>query len=349
MLRRMRRPPWSAAIVACCLLVVACGGGASSPPATPSASPGHSSATTGPSPTPAGTPATPQATASPSPSDAVGDLVVGGDRPVVVWVPPNYDAATPAPLLIRLHGYGSDAAESEAYLELRSVAAAHGMLYAAPNGTVDGRGLRFWNATDACCDFGSSDVDDSGYLAALIAEIDSKANVDPARVYLFGHSNGGFMSYRMACDHADTIAAIVSLAGATFDLPSDCRPASPVAVLQVHGTADETVRFGGGNVGSFIDGASVADYPGARETVEAWAAYDGCAESATMLADRLDLDAIVAGPDSPAETTVEAYADGCDPGGHVELWTIEGGSHVPQPTDTFGEAIVAFLLAHPKP
>ena len=65
-------------------------------------------------------------------------------------------------------------------------------------------------------------------------------NVDPYRIYVAGHSNGGFMSYRLACTHADRIAAIVSLAGATFDTPADCSPTEPVAVLQIHGTADDT-------------------------------------------------------------------------------------------------------------
>ena len=112
------------------------------------------------------------------------------------------------------------------------------MLYATPNGTQDLLALRFWNATDACCDFFGSGVDDSTYLANLVAAIDSAVGVDPRRRFFVGHSNGGFMSYRMACDHADEVAAVVSIAGATFDDTADCAPVRPVSTLQIHGTSD---------------------------------------------------------------------------------------------------------------
>src|SRR5439155_20820686 len=117
-----------------------------------------------------------------------------------------------------------------------------------PDGTVDGNNNHFWNATDGCCDFGKTGVDDSSYLAGLIDEIASKYKVDPKRVYFMGHSNGGFMSYRMACDHADRVAAIVSLAGATFADDSKCKPTAPVAVVEVHGNADPTVPYDGQGV-----------------------------------------------------------------------------------------------------
>jgi polyhydroxybutyrate depolymerase len=88
---------------------------------------------------------------------------------VTVRVPAGYDPAVPAPLLIRLHGYGGSGDGSESYLSLGRVAAARGMLYAHPDGTADGDGSRFWNATDACCDFDRSGVDDAAYLAGVIA------------------------------------------------------------------------------------------------------------------------------------------------------------------------------------
>src|SRR5580700_7872847 len=136
----------------------------------------------------------------------------GGSRPVTLHVPATYSCATAAPLVIMLHGYGSTGASEEAYLNITDESDKRGFLYAHPDGTKDTLGIEFWNATNACCnDFGST-VDDSSYLDGLVHEIEGAYDVDEKRVYFVGHSNGGFMSYRMACDHAGDIAAIASLA-----------------------------------------------------------------------------------------------------------------------------------------
>ena len=140
--------------------------------------------------------------ASPAAS-TVANVIVGGDRPVTVHVPPGYDPAKPAPLLIALHGYGSSGREYDAYLHLGQEAARRGYLYAYPDGTSDSDGHEFWNATDACCDFDRSDVDDGAYLSSVIHDIQATFAVDPKRIDLIGHSNGAFMSYAMACTHAD--------------------------------------------------------------------------------------------------------------------------------------------------
>jgi polyhydroxybutyrate depolymerase len=269
-------------------------------------------------------------------------IVVGGDRPVVVQIPPAYDATRPAPLLIVLHGYTASGTLTDAYLAIGPVAASNGILYAYPDGTLDPDVNRFWNASDACCDFHGSNVDDSAYLAGLVAEIGDRLAVDASRVYFVGHSNGGFMSYRMACEHADLVAAVASLAGST-PTDADCQPGEPVAVLQIHGTADDTVNYEGGAIRG-------VRYPGAAETARTWAAHGGCDERAALEPTLLDLDAGIAGPDgTPGETRVETYASGCRAGGHAELWTIDGGGHSPELTADFAELVVEFLLAHPKP
>jgi polyhydroxybutyrate depolymerase len=273
---------------------------------------------------------------------------VGGDRPVTVHLP-SPDLGSPAPLILLLHGYGASPAEIEDYFRLGREAAARGILLAAPEGTVDSDGRRFWNATDACCDVDGSGIDDVGYLRRLIDEIQTVANVDPKRVYLGGHSNGGFMSYRMACQHADVVAAIASLAGASLAERDDCRPSEPVAVLQIHGTADDVIRFDGGDLSDLIGGRGPArPYPGARETAAIWAAYDGCDGELVETEETLDIDTLVSGPSGPAETTI-ARATGCEPGGHVELWTIPDGGHVPSLSGAFGVEVLDFLLEHPKP
>jgi polyhydroxybutyrate depolymerase len=257
-------------------------------------------------------------------------------RPFDLFTPSTYDPNTPLPLVVLLHGFGASGAIQEAYFKLQPLAESRGFLYAHPDGTVNQIGKQFWNATDACCGFQTT-IDDSAYLMALIHKVQAQYNVDPQRIFLVGHSNGGFMSYRMACDHADTIAAIVSLAGATFSDTSRCNPTEPVSVLQVHGTADGTIPYDGGVIlGN--------EHPGARETVANWAAYNGCTGAAVDSATPVDLEANLAG----AESTVTEY-EGCPPGGAVQLWTIPDGTHIPGLADTFGAAIVDFLFAHPKP
>ena len=256
------------------------------------------------------------------------------DRPYNVFVPSGYNAATPAPLVILLHGYGVSGDIQELYLRLQPQAEARGFLYVHPDGTKNALDQRAWNATDACCEFTKS-IDDSAYITSIIDQVSATYNVDQARVYLVGHSNGGFMSYRMACDHADRIAAIVSLAGATFLDASQCTPSEPVSVLQIHGTADGTIHYDGGS-------NPLGDYPSASETVSDWATYNGCTSTTKSLG-AADLGAILDGD----ETTKEGFT-GCPVDGDVELWTMADSSHIPQLTDNFAVDIIDWLYAHPK-
>jgi polyhydroxybutyrate depolymerase len=211
-------------------------------------------------------------------------------------------------------------------------------LSAYPDGTIDGFGNRFWNATPACCDIFATGVDDSGYLSGVIDSIAARYTVDPKRVYVMGPSNGGFMSYRMACEHADQTAAIASLAGAMFDDISSCTLAEPVSVFEIHGTADGTINYNGGSILSH-------PYPSAPTSVADWVSLDGCDNSPDLSRPPLDMVTTRAG----AETDVTRYEAGCSSGTGIELWTMNGGSHVPGFTTVCAPAVIDFLLAHPKP
>jgi polyhydroxybutyrate depolymerase len=261
---------------------------------------------------------------------------IGGARPVDVQVPPGYDPAKPAPLLLLLHGYVAGGGLQELYFGLGSEAAARGYLFAHPNGTKDKTGLDFWNATDACCNFYGATVDDSAYLATVIAQIRQAYSVDPKRIFLIGHSNGGFMTHRMACEHADVIATIATLAGSTWDDPSKCTPSEPVSALVMHGTLDPVIFYGGGQ----LLGNS---YPGAVETAASWAKLDGC--DAVGQASPTKLDLIGTFLD---ETTVTRWT-GCAPGIDVEHWRIEAGTHVPLFKPEWKTRVFDFFDAHPKP
>ena len=255
--------------------------------------------------------------------------VDAGRGPVPVQVP---DAPAPPagyPLIVLLHGFGVTGVFEELYLQMSVPVSASGFLYALPDGTLNPNGERFWNATDACCDTFGSGVDDVGYLLDLLDAIDTLLGVDARRVFFLGHSNGAFMAYRMACSAADRVTGSVSLAGATYYDPADCQPARPVGILHIHGTADARILYAGGEL--------LAPYPGAEQSVAAWASYDGCSEPPASGAP-FDAEATLPGD----ETAVSTYAIGCR-GPRVELWTILGGEHIPTFTATFRERLMGWF------
>ncbi len=269
---------------------------------------------------------------------AFAETVTFSNRPSNLVVPASYVPTTPAPLVVLLHGYGSSGSGLDTYLGFSALADELGFLLINPDGMIDRSRMRYWNATDACCNFFAATTDDSAYIRGLIDAVRAKYSVDDRRIFITGHSNGGFMAYRMVCDHADLVAAIASFAGATFDSPARCNPSEPVSVLQIHGTADATVRFAGG--ANFPHA-----YPGAVASVEIWNRYNGCANTADASAPNLDLVATLAG----AETTVTRYTSGCSPGGSGELWTIAAAGHVPSLETSYARRVIEFLYAHPKP
>lgn len=254
----------------------------------------------------------------------------GGDRPAVLKVPASLDDGQRYPLVMVLHGYGVSGFVQQAYFGAYPLATAGTAFVIAPDGTVDGSGKQFWNADPACCDFGNTGVDDVGYLGGILDDIlASDWPVDPNQVFLIGHSNGGFMSYRMACERADIIAAILPLAGLASSQPAGCTPSQPVSVLHVHGTADPTVPFVNGGAG-------------AEASTAQWAQKNGCGTTRTAGPD-LDLEKNLAG----AETHT-ATVDACPALGKVELWSIEGAGHIPVFQPTFTQTWLDWLTAHAR-
>ena len=255
-------------------------------------------------------------------------------RPFNVFVPTKYSPRTPVPLIIALHGFYQSGAKFEKYLNLTPIAQADDIIYVHPDGTADTHGVRFWNGTPECCDFQSPKIDDDAYIMSIIDSVSAQYAIDPNRIFVIGHSNGGFMANRLACLHADRIAAIVNMAGGSFTTGAACKPAAPISVLEVWGTADETFK------GNHILGKPI---PGAVKTFNTWAVINQCSKASQVVPQKLDLDKQFPG----TETSITQYLE-CPSGTAIDFWKIDGASHVPVLSKNFAPDIVDWLLAHPK-
>ena len=255
-------------------------------------------------------------------------------RPYGFKAPATYDPKTPAPLVIVLHGYGAYGWIESGYLRYTTLSDTKGFLLAYPDGTLDSTQNRYWNATDACCNFDHTNVDDVAYVSQVIDDVSAQYNVDPKRIFLIGHSNGAFLAHRIACELSGRIAAIITLAGMQWLDATKCSPTVPVAVLQVHGDADAVILYAGG-------ATKAGTYPSAKQTLATWAAKNGCTGGLAATGETLDLEEKIAG----AESTVERHG-GCP--ASVELWTIKGGSHIPFLSVAWAEASWQFFLANAK-
>ena len=178
-------------------------------------------------------------------------LTLGGDRAATLLIPKGVDRSEPRMLIVLLHGYGSHAREVDAYFQFSQWVDQSGFGLLIPNGTRDRNAAQFWNGTDECCDIFGAEPDDVGYLKSLIGEAQEHAAFD--QVYAVGHSNGGFMAYRLACEEVPGLAGIVSLAGGAYSEAEQCRVPTPLSVLQIHGTEDALVLYESGRLPTHPD------------------------------------------------------------------------------------------------
>jgi polyhydroxybutyrate depolymerase len=251
----------------------------------------------------------------PPPPETIGP----SERPARFYSPPAHDGTTALPLVLLLHGYMVDATGQDLYLGTTRHARTQGFYLILPDGTYDATGERHWDVL-------SAEVDDHAYLRALIEEAMSLVPIGP--VYVVGHSNGGSMAYRLACDSGDLITGIASLAGP--QVFADCAPTDDASILHIHGTADDIVLIGGGSILGYT-------YPAATEVIATWASQLGC--TGTQMGTDLDLVSSIDG----AETTVLDHT-GCRAG--VALWTMEGAGHIPALTSAFTPTVLEWLRAH---
>jgi len=267
------------------------------------------------------------------------------NRTYLLHVPANYNCLRPAPVVIALHGGGSNKEQMRLLTCpsgraddpgcLDALADREGFIVVYPDGTENllwrtfnatnwGTGTGEWTPSSGyACVSGfacSSNVDDLAYFNALLDTLVSVVSVNRARVYATGISNGAAMAQRLACEMSDRIAAIAPVAGGNqYTIFQPCAPERAVPVVEFHGTTDPSWGFGSMNEDLDLNGQGlVISVP---RTMEGWRIRDGCVGAGTI-EDLPDLD-----PTDGTTVTRVSY-EGCRDGGEVVLYRINGGGHM---------------------
>jgi polyhydroxybutyrate depolymerase len=254
-------------------------------------------------------------------STITGSINVDGrNRTYRLRIPPAASSGEQLPLMIVLHGFTQTAAQIEDAYAMNPVADTAGFYVVYPNGTNTFLFLQGWNAS-----LGGGGVDDVAFIDALITELGNTSNVDTSRVYATGFSNGGGMSVVLACALSGRIKGIAPIAAAIDPANGPlCRPALFRPLLQVHGTADAVVAYGGSS-GGF--GPPVAP---AEAFFRAWIKTDAC--GAPVISALPNIDA------TDFSTVTRAALESCSSGQAYEFYRVVGGDHsVPGPGGQNGD------------
>lgn len=262
---------------------------------------------------------------------------------VKVKLPRGFKKKEKWPLILSMHGYGGNSFIQKYYVRLGHFENQYGFVYAAPNGIKNNEGKRFWNASNFCCDFDETEVDDVAYIKELIQNIKDHpeiGRIDLNQIYLIGYSNGAFLASKIACESDLKIAGIVTISG-TGDLRDDdqnlispsffeCSHDRPVKVLHVHGTKDETIRYEG------FDNGKTA-HVSALDQTKRWANHNGCSEEVVKSHKTLNASNFLKGDDT------EVYSfTGCRE--KVQHFKILDGVHFAVFKKKFTKAMLDFLF-----
>ncbi len=245
--------------------------------------------------------------AVPPPAPAVRSASIEVDgvaRTYRLFVPTTLDRTEPAPLVMVLHGGGNSVQSMVETTGFDQAASAGDFIAVYPEATGQA-----WNAGFCCGSAPERGVDDVGFLNQLLDQLVAEGSVDPGRVFVTGVSNGAMLAYRYACEEAERVQAIASVAGSVT--VEDCRPSRPVSVLELRGSAVPLVPFEGGSP-DLPEARTRAPYPSAPVVAAMWAEVAGCEGS-------------TASTRGPVTTT---EWDGCVEGTAVRLVRVEGGGHV---------------------
>jgi len=229
----------------------------------------------------------------------------GLQREYILYIPESYSPETATPLVFNYHGYTSNAYEQMNYGDFRPIADTANFIIVHPMGTVDMLGNTHWNVG-----WGTSTVDDLGFTDALIDSIAADYHINFDRIYSTGMSNGGFMSYYVACHLSNRFAAIASVTGSmNVGQTSSCNCLHPMPTMEFHGTADNTVPYDGNTI--FLPIEDVVSY---------WVDFNNCNTEA-IVTEMPDLD-----PNDGSTAVFYLYENGTE-GTEVQHYKIINGGH----------------------
>ena len=247
-------------------------------------------------------------------------ITVEGMQPRTFFlnVPESYTPGAPTPLLLAFHSRTTNGKEILATSQILSWAAAMNIIVVAVNGAVH-ETHSSWNAGRCCTNATTYEEDDVLLTSTIISYLESRATIDASRVWAMGHSNGGMMAYRLACELSEKVTAVAVVVGSMVT-PS-CFPAKPVSVIHLHGDLDPTVPIqGGGKFGTPNIYYSVLDY----------------------------VNAIACGDNSSTNFTdvEQQFMWNCPNDTQVKLINYLENSH--EWADGYSKEILHFLFAHPR-
>lgn len=231
------------------------------------------------------------------------ELESGGEtRRYVLYVPEAFEPTEPTPLVLTFHGFAGWPEQQMRNSNWRQVADEEGLLVVYPEGT--GRPLR-WRIGQDFSESGDAEKDLT-FIGDLLDTLTEQFCIDLNRVYANGLSNGGGMSYLLACEMADQFAAVGTVAGAYIEPEDGCEPSRPIPVMTFHGTDDQIVSYTGAQSERF-------SFPAIEDWVADWGERNGCDAAPEDL------------PENGEVSSIQ-YVN-CDEDAEVIFYTIDGGGH----------------------
>jgi polyhydroxybutyrate depolymerase len=191
-------------------------------------------------------------------------------RTYLLHLPSDYSATEALPLVIAMHGGFGSGPNLENQSQLSVKADEENFIVVYPEGVAGPFNIRTWNAGECCGYSAANNIDDVGFISALIDSLIAHYAVDTMRIYATGMSNGAFMSYRLACELSTKIAAIAPVAGSMA--LDECLPAHSVPIIHFHSYLDSNVPYSGG----YGDGVSDHYNPPLDSVLNVWSSANGC-------------------------------------------------------------------------
>jgi polyhydroxybutyrate depolymerase len=233
----------------------------------------------------------------------------GETREYIQYVPTIYDGSEPVPVVFVFHGLG-DTMEGMYAIGMDDVADTANFIVIVPQALPDALAGTAWNSLAGIAGvyFPNEDVDDVGFVMAMIDSLGANYNIDMSRIYATGFSMGGFFTNRLACERPEVFAAVASVAG-TVGGGLDCNPSQPLRIAHFHGTSDPTVGYNDNLFGSSVP-----------EWLQIWQDANGCVG---------DLEEYPLANPANDNFTIDYFrTDNCDENSEVVLYRVNGAGHV---------------------